>query len=54
MVRKGYRSSHEERLDAIELIAQGYTKREVADILQVTESSVYGWQDVNIHPGNWA
>jgi len=44
MARKGRRSSHEERINAIELIAQGYTKREVADILQVTEASVYGWQ----------
>jgi transposase len=44
MARKGRRSSHEERIHAIELIAQGYTKREVADILQVTEASVYGWQ----------
>jgi transposase len=44
MARKGRRSSHEERIHAIELIAQGYTKREVADILEVTEASVYGWQ----------
>jgi transposase len=44
MARKGRRSSHEERIQAIQLIAQGYTKREVANILQVTEASVYGWQ----------
>jgi transposase len=44
MARKGRRSSHEERIQAIQLIAQGYTKREVANILQVTEASVYSWQ----------
>lgn len=44
MARKGRRSSHGERIQAIQLIAQGYTKREVANILQVTEASVYGWQ----------
>jgi transposase len=44
MARKGRRSSHEERIQAIQLIAQGYTKREVANVLQVTEASVYGWQ----------
>lgn len=44
MARKGRRSSHEERIQAIQLIAQGYTKREVANILQVTEAAVYGWQ----------
>jgi transposase len=44
MARKGRRSSHEERIQAIQLLGQGYTKPEVARILQVTESSVYGWQ----------
>jgi transposase len=44
MARKGRRSSHEERIQAIQLLAQGYTKAEVANILQVAESSVYGWQ----------
>lgn len=44
MARKGRRSSHEERIHAIELITQGRTKREVANILQVTEAAVYGWQ----------
>lgn len=44
MARKGRRSSHEERIQAIQLIEQGYTKREVANILQVTEAAVYGWQ----------
>jgi len=44
MARKGRRSSHEERIQAIQLIEQGYTKREVAHILQVTEASVYAWQ----------
>ena len=44
MARKGRRSSNEERLDAIRLLHQGYTRAEVASILQVAESSVYGWQ----------
>jgi len=44
MARKGRRSSHAERIQAIQLIAQGYTKREVARILEVTEQAVYGWQ----------
>jgi transposase len=44
MARKGRRSSHEERIHAIQLLAQGHTKAEVARILGVAESSVYGWQ----------
>ena len=44
MARKGRRSTNEERVNAIRLLAQGYTKAEVARILNVTESSVYGWQ----------
>ena len=44
MARKGRRSTNEERINAIRLISQGYTKAEVARILDVTESSVYGWQ----------
>lgn len=44
MARKGRRSSNEERLDAIRLLHQGYTRTEVASILQVAESSVYDWQ----------
>ncbi len=44
MARKGRRSSKDERIDAIRLLEQGYTKVQVARILNVTESSVYGWQ----------
>ena len=44
MAHKGRRSSHDERIQAIQLLAQGYTKPEVAKILQVAESSVYVWQ----------
>jgi len=44
MARKGRRSSNEERVNAIRLLEQGYTKEEVARIFNVTESSVYGWQ----------
>jgi transposase len=44
MARKGRRSSHRERIDAIRLLEQGYTKAEVSRILDVAESSVYGWQ----------
>ncbi|SRR6266568_2792780 len=44
MARKGRRSTNEERVDAIRLLSQGYTKAEVARIFDVTESSVYGWQ----------
>lgn len=44
MAHKGRRSSYDERIQAITLLEQGYTKAEVARILQVTESSVYGWQ----------
>jgi transposase len=44
MARKGRRSSHEERIHAMRLLAQGRTKREVAGILGVAESSVYVWQ----------
>jgi transposase len=44
MAHKGRRSSHDERIRAIELLAQGYTKPEVANILQVAESSIYVWQ----------
>ncbi len=44
MARKGRRSSHQERIDAIRLLEQGYTRADVARILDVAESSVYGWQ----------
>ena len=44
MARKGRRSSKDERIDAIRLLEQGYTKVQVARIFNVTESSVYGWQ----------
>jgi len=44
MARKGRRSSNEERIEAIRLLGQGYTKAEVANILNVAESSVYDWQ----------
>ena len=44
MARKGRRSSKDERIDAIRLLEQGYTKAQVARICNVTESSVYGWQ----------
>ena len=44
MARKGRRSSNDERLNAIRLLRQGYTKPEVANILDVAESSVYEWQ----------
>jgi transposase len=44
MAHKGRRSSREERVQAMHLIAQGYTKRGIANILQVAEASVYGRQ----------
>lgn len=44
MARKGRRSSNEERMNAIRLLQQGYTRAQVADILDVAESSVYDWQ----------
>lgn len=44
MARKGRRSTKEERVQAIRLLHQGYTRAEVAEILDVAESSVYGWQ----------
>jgi len=44
MARKGRRSRNDERIDAIRLVEQGYTKAQVARILDVAESSVYGWQ----------
>ena len=44
MARKGRRSRNDERIDAIRLLEQGYTKAQVARILDVAESSVYGWQ----------
>ena len=44
MARKGRRSSRDERIDAIRLLEDGYTKTQVARIFNVTESSVYGWQ----------
>jgi transposase len=44
MARKGRRSSHEERIHAIQLLEQGHTKPEVARMLGVAESSVYVWQ----------
>ena len=45
MARKGRRSTNEERIEAIRLLQQGYTRAEVASILRVAESSVYDWQD---------
>src|SRR5487761_1793126 len=44
MARKGRRSSHDERIHAIQLLEQRKTKSEVARILGVAESSVYVWQ----------
>ena len=44
MARKGRRSTNEERVDAIRLLSLGYTHAAVAEIFDVTESSVYGWQ----------
>ena len=44
MARKGRRSTNEERINAIRLLQQGYTRAEVANILSVAESSVYEWQ----------
>ena len=44
MARKGRRSTNEERMNAIRLLERGYTRAEVANILDVAESSVYEWQ----------
>ena len=44
MARKGRRSTNEERMNAIRLLERGYTRAEVASILDVAESSVYEWQ----------
>src|SRR3989442_15210861 len=44
MARKGWRSTNEERVDAIIMLSKGYTRAMVAEIFNVTESSVYGWQ----------
>ena len=44
VARKGRRSSKDERIDAIRLLEDGYTKVHVARNFNVTESSVYGWQ----------
>jgi transposase len=44
MARKGRRSTNEERINAIRLLHEEYTKEEVANILDVAESSVYEWQ----------
>jgi transposase len=44
MARKGRRSTNEERVNAIRLLRRGYTRAEVAEILDVAESSVYEWQ----------
>lgn len=44
MARKGRRSSDDERVAAIRLLEQGHVKAQVARILNVAESSVYGWQ----------
>jgi len=44
MARKGRRSTNEERMNAIRLLQQGYTRAKVANILDVAESSVYEWQ----------
>lgn len=45
MARKGRRSTNEERMNAIRLLQQGYTRAKVANILDVAESSVYDWQN---------
>jgi hypothetical protein len=37
MARKGRRSSKDERIDAIRLLEEGYTKAQVARICNVTE-----------------
>jgi len=44
MARKGRRSTNEERVNAIRMLQRGYTRAEVAEILDVAESSVYDWQ----------
>ncbi len=44
MARKGRRSTNEERANAIRLLQKGYTRAEVANILEVAEPSVYDWQ----------
>jgi transposase len=44
MARKGRRSANDERINAIRMLQQGYTRAEVANILNVAESSVYSWQ----------
>lgn len=44
MARKRRRSSNDERINAIRLLQQGYTKTEVANIPAAAESSVYEWQ----------
>lgn len=44
MARKGRRSTNEERINAIRLLSLGYAHAAVAEILDVTQSSVYGWQ----------
>jgi len=44
MARKGRRSTNGERVNAIRLLREGYTRAEVANILDVAESSVYEWQ----------
>src|SRR5215469_5599849 len=44
MARKGRRSTSGERMNAIRLLQQGYTRAQVANILDVAESSVYEWQ----------
>ena len=44
MARKGRRSTNEERMNAIRMLHQGYTRAEVANILDVAESAVYEWQ----------
>lgn len=44
MARKGRRSTSDERINAIRMLHQGYTRAEVATILDVAESSIYEWQ----------
>ena len=44
MARKGRRSTNDERMNVIRLLQRGYTKSEVANILDVAESSAYEWQ----------
>ena len=53
MARKGRRSSKDERIDAIRLLEQGYTKAEVARVFNITELLVYGWQKATAKADWW-